>query len=258
MIFDSHVHIPSPETGLTAEWHPFTPDLEAAVAYLRRCRVGRAIAGCTRALRAQTPEEMVAGNNETAGAVRDYPDLFVPTCQVKPSFGAAALDEVRRCHDELGMVWVGELFTTAMNIPNGNDALAEVVRTAAQLHMVAQVHSDDTSAMDWLCTEFPEATLVLPHPGDSPQETAEKCGLAAKHPNMYIDLSGHGVQRMGVLDLAVRCAGPERVLFGSDYTINDPAAVIATIQASYLDEDTKAKILGTNVVRMLAERGVQV
>lgn len=258
MIFDSHVHIPSPQTGLTAEWHPFTADLAAAVAYLRRCGVDRAIAGCTRALRAQTPEEMIAGNNETARAVRDYPGLFVPTCQVKPSFGAAALDEVRRCHDELGMVWVGELFTVAMEIPHGNDALAEVVKVAGELNMVAQVHSDDTSAMDWLCTAFPEVTLVLPHPGDSPQETAEKCGLAEKHPNMYIDLSGHGVQRMGVLDLAVRCAGPERVLFGSDYTINDPAAVIATIQASYLDEETKTKILGTNVVRMLAERGVQV
>ncbi len=34
------------------------------------------------------------------------------------------------------------------------------------------------------------------------------------------------------------------MLFGSDYTINDPAAVIATIEKSYLSNEVKAKVLG--------------
>lgn len=111
--------------------------------------------------------------------------------------------------------------------------------------------------MDRICAEFPRTTFVLPHPGDSPKEVVERCELAAKHQSLYLDLCGHGVQRMGVLDLAVRCAGPDRVLFGSDYTINDPAAIVATIKASYLSDEVKAKVLGGNVVRLIEERGLR-
>jgi predicted TIM-barrel fold metal-dependent hydrolase len=60
---------------------------------------------------------------------------------------------------------------------------------------------------------------------------------------------------MGVLELAVRQAGSGRVLFGSDYTINDPAGVIARIQVADFDEETKARLLGDNCSRLLAERG---
>jgi predicted TIM-barrel fold metal-dependent hydrolase len=256
MIFDCHVHLPSPGAGRTWEWQPFTPDVAAAVRYLERCGVDRAIANSMRGELAQTPQEMVAGNDEAAQAARDHPDMIVPACLVNTNFGAESLAEIRRCRDELGMVWVGELCGYASGYTYDTEAFARAVALAEDLDMVVQVHVDDVHEMDRLCSQFPGATLVLPHIGDSVPEVTERCELAAKHSNLYLDLSGHGIQRMGVLDLAVRCAGPDRVLFGSDYTINDPAAVIATIQASYLDDEVKRKILGGNAAEMLTARGV--
>ena len=258
MIFDCHVHLPSPGLERTWEWQPFTPDLAAAVEYLRRCGVDRAIANSMRGELAKTPEEMRAANDETAEAARQYPELIVPACLVNTSFGEEAAAEIRRCHDELGMVWLGELCGYAGGYTYDTDGFAGAIEVAAELNMVVQIHVDDTPEMDRLCGAFPGVTWVLPHPGDSPAEVTERCELATKHENLYIDLSGHGVQRLGVLDLAVRCAGPDRVLFGSDYTINDPAAVMATIEKSYLSDEVKAKVLGGNVVRMLGERGVKV
>jgi predicted TIM-barrel fold metal-dependent hydrolase len=256
MIFDCHVHLPSTGLSQTWEWQPFTPDLAAAVAYLRRCGVDRAVANSMRGELARTPQEMRAGNDETAQAAREHPDLIVAACLVNTNVGAEAAAELRRCHDELGMVWVGELCGYASGYTYDTEGFAEALETAAELNMVVQIHVDDIPDMDRLCRQYPQVTWVLPHPGDSATEVVARCELARKHENICLDLSGHGVQRMGVLDLAVCCAGPERVLFGSDYTINDPAAVIATIQASYLDDEAKAKVLGGNVVRMLAERGV--
>ena len=55
----------------------------------------------------------------------------------------------------------------------------------------------------------------------------------------------------------VQSGHSDRVLFGSDYTINDPAGVIARVQQADLDDAAKAKILGGNVGRMLGERGVK-
>ena len=99
---------------------------------------------------------------------------------------------------------------------------------------------------------------VLEHLGESPADVRARIGLAAVHPNLYLDMSGNGFERMGVLELAVETAGPERVLFGSDFTINDPAGVIARIQKSRLDEATRRKVLGDNVRRLLTEHGVHI
>ena len=256
MIFDCHVHLPSAGLAKTWEWQPFTPDLGAAIRYLRRCEVHRAIANSMRGELARTPGEMIAGNDEAAQAAKQYPDMLVPACLVNTDLGDEALAEIRRCHDELGMAWIGELCGYASGYAYHTDAFGRAVALAGELNMVVQLHVDDAKEMDRICGASPQVTFVLPHPGDSPAEVVARCELAAKHTNLCLDLSGHGVQRMGVLDLAVKCAGPDRVLFGSDYTINDPAAVIATIRASYLEDEVKEKILGGNAARMLAERGV--
>ena len=256
MIFDCHVHLPSPGLERVWEWQPFTPDLAAAARYLRRCGVDRAIVNSMRGELAKTPEEMVAGNDESAQAAEQYADTFVPACLINADLGEEALAEIRRCRNELGMVWVGELCGYASGYTYDTDAFARAVTLAGELNMIVHIHSEGWEEMDRICSQFPAVTFVLPHPGDSPAEVQARCELAAKHSNLYLDLCGHGVQRMGVLDLAVRCAGPDRVLFGSDYTINDPAAIIATIRASYLHDATKDLILGGNTLRLLNERGV--
>jgi len=45
-----------------------------------------------------------------------------------------------------------------------------------------------------------------------------------------------------VLEYAVKSIGTERVLFGSDFSINDPSTVIARIKNSFLSNEQKQKI----------------
>ena len=205
---------------------------------------------------AKTPEEMVAGNDEALRAARDFPDMLVPAALINTNFGEKAVAEIRRCR-EAGIVWIGELCGYAGGYTYDTDNFSRAAALAGELNMVVQVHVDDTPDMDRLCHEFPQVTWVLPHIGDHVQECLARCELAAKHRNLYLDICGHGYQRMGILEYAVKCAGADRVLFGSDYTINDPAGVIARVQKADLDEETKAKVLGGNVGRMLQERRSQ-
>ncbi len=255
MIFDCHVHLPSANSAGLWEWYPCTPDVPAAVSYLRRCGVERALANSIRGIWARTPEDMRAGNDETLAAAREYPDFIVPTCLVNGGLGEDALAEVRRCRDA-GVVWLGELCGYASEYSYGTESFRRVVELATELQMVVQFHEDSSPEVDRLCTRFPETTWVLAHLGDSPEECRKRCELAAKHTNLHLDICGHGYQRMGILECAVACAGTDRVLFGSDYTINDPAGVIVRVQMADLDAGTKEKVLGRNVTRLLRERGV--
>jgi hypothetical protein len=238
------------------EWAPCTPDTAAAAAYLRRCGVERAVANSMRGELARTPEEMVAGNDEAMQAAREE-GLFIPACLVNGDLGEAACAEVRRCH-EAGVVWMGELCGYASGYRYDTEDFARVAARASDLNLVVQIHEESTAEMERLCREFPKVTWVLAHLGDSPKECTARCELATRNPNLYLDICGHGFQRMGILELAVQCAGPERVLFGSDYTINDPAGVIARVQQADFEDRTKELILGGNVVRLLQERGVGV
>ena len=257
-VFDCHVHLPSPGLRLTWEWEPFTPDVEAAVRYLKDCGVGRILANSVRGEVARSVAEMIAGNDESAEIARQYPDFVVPACLVNTHFPEEVLREVERCHDELGMVWIGELCGYAGGYSYDTPAFAEMLQLATELDMVVHIHDDDYQDVSRLCTRFPHTTFVLAHLGESPADVRARIGLAAVHPNLYLDICGNGFERMGVLELAVETAGPERVLFGSDFTINDPAGVIARIQKSRLDEATRRKVLGDNLRRLLGERGVWV
>lgn len=256
MILDCHVHLPSP--GLNLEWEPCTPGIEAAVAYLRRCGVTGIIANSMRALIAHTPDEVAAGNDEMALTARAIPGFVIPACQVNTNFPGDAIAELRRCHEELGMVWLGELCGYIGGYSYNTTSFGDVLQLATEMDMLVQIHNDSVGDMTRLCADFPHTTFVLAHLGDSPEEVEERIGLAARFPNLYLDICGHGYQRMGVLELAVRQAGSGRVLFGSDYTINDPAGVIARIQAADFDAQTKTGLLGGNCARLLGEHGWKV
>ncbi len=252
MIFDCHVHLPSPSLGVTLEWSPFTQDIPSAIAYLKRCGIGRIIASTALGLLAKNADEITAANTEIAQLAKRYPDFIEPACQINTSY-LGMLDEIKRCRAELGMVWLGELCGYFAGYEYNTSAFADVLNLAADLKMVVQIHNDDAADMERLCAEFRETTFVLSHLGDKPDSVKRRIAMTARYPNLSLDICGNGFERMGILELAVQTAGTERVLFGSDFTINDPAGVIARIEKSDFDDDTRTKILGASVQKLLRD-----
>jgi predicted TIM-barrel fold metal-dependent hydrolase len=257
-IFDCHVHLPSPGLGYSLEWSSHTKNLEEAVNYLRICGVDRIVANNARGILAKTAEEMVAGNNEVIQAAEKYPDFIVPACLTNTNFYTESLNEIRRCHDEHHIIWLGEITGYLGGFSYETNAFKDAINLATQINMIVQIHDDDTKEMERLCILFPDTTFILAHLGDSTEEVKARIDLTKHYPNLYLDISGHGYQRMGVLELAVDTAGPDRVLFGSDFTINDPSGVISRIENANFDLETKSKILGNNLLRLLSEHGMNV
>lgn len=255
MIFDCHVHLPSPGLDYTWEWDSFTPDVDSAIDYMRRCGVDKIVANSVRGELATSVGEMVAANDEIVEIADDHPEYIVPACLINTNFHQESLNELRRCHEELGIVWIGELCGYASGYAYDTLAFSDAMQLADDLNMVVHIHNDDAQDMERLCIEFPNITFVLAHLGDSPEEVRERIDLTERHQKLHLDISGHGYQRMGILERAVRVAGADRVLLGSDYTINDPAGVIARLEKSNFDIETREMILGGNLERLLIEHG---
>ncbi|MEP7270001.1 MAG: amidohydrolase family protein [Acidobacteriota bacterium] len=107
---------------------------------------------------------------------------------------------------------------------------------------------------------------IFPQQRDAGAEELKKNGstcvlaridIVARRKNALIELSGSGIERVGILEKAIKDIGADRVLYGSDFTINDPAAVIARVRNAVLTAEDREKILFRNVERPLANAGAR-
>ena len=117
--------------------------------------------------------------------------------------------------------------------------------------MVVNMHSIGDDAMDKMVTTHKDVKIVMAHPGeyDSYLRHLKRMDISE---NYWLDLSGTGLFRHGMLARGIAEHGAERFLFGSDYPTCNPAMFVGGVA---LDEliapEDKEKILYTNAKRLL-------
>jgi len=250
-VFDAHLHCPS-ESGNVWQWYPVTKSFEEFVRYLDRTGVQQGIINSVRCQEAKTPAEFIAGNREVARYVETYKGRFLGACVVNPLFIDEALREIEDCRKQLGFVWVGELCNYMAPFEYTIKEFELLVAQVVKLNMVLDVHTE-LEEMEYIIQKFPQATIVFPHFGDGHEyeHIFKRIDLVAKNPNCYLDTSGYGHDRVGMLEYAVKTIGDDRVLFGSDFSINCPATVLARIENALISEEQKTKILANNLRALL-------
>ena len=250
-IFDCHLHSPA-DSGEAWQWHKVTATFDDFVSYLDRTGVGKGIINSQRSY-GQKPEEFIAGNREVARNAEKYKGRFLGACVVNPLYIDEALREIEYCHDQLGFVWVGELCNYMVPYNYSIREFETLVDHVVKLNMVLSLHTEH-GEMEYISSKFPQATIAFAHFGDDHEyeDIFKRIDMVAKNPNFYLDTSGYGHDRVGVLEYAVKTIGPDRVLFGSDFSINDPSTVIARIKNAFLTDEEKQKIFSENIKRLLA------
>jgi predicted TIM-barrel fold metal-dependent hydrolase len=171
---------------------------------------------------------------------------------VNPQYIEEALKEIEYCHNQLGFVWVGELCNYMVPYNYSIKEFEMLVAQVTRLNMVLAIHTEH-GEMEYVTQKFPDATFAFAHFGDDREydDIFKRIDMVAKNPNFYLDTSGYGHDRVGVLEYAVKKIGPDRILFGSDFSINDPSTVIARIKNSFLTNEQKQKIFSGNLEMLL-------
>jgi uncharacterized protein len=249
-VFDCHLHCP-PENGEKWQWYKVTNNFEDFVSYLDKTGVQRGIINSQRSYGIE-PEEFIAGNREVARYVEKYKGRFIGACVVNPLYIEESLREIEDCHDQFGFVWVGELCNYMVPYLYSIREFEMLVEQVVKLNMVLALHTEQ-GELEYVAQKFPNATIAFAHFGDDHEyeDIFRRIDTVAKNPNFYLDTSGYGHDRVGVLEYAVNTIGPNRILFGSDFSINDPGTVIARIRNSFLTMEQKQKILSGNLLELL-------
>ncbi|HTZ24263.1 MAG TPA: amidohydrolase family protein [Streptosporangiaceae bacterium] len=114
----------------------------------------------------------------------------------------------------------------------------------------------DTAQIELLAAEYPEVRFIIPHLGSFADDwRAHTCLIdqLVRYPNIYADTSG--VRRFDYLVQAVKRAGPEKLIFGSDGPFLHPALELAKVRALGLAPAAERMVTGGTITRILAQSG---
>ena len=91
--------------------------------------------------------------------------------------------------------------------------------------------------------EFPDLTFIAGHMGGDDYERAAV--RFREVDNVYLEICSSSPDR-GKIETVVRDIGSERVVFGSDSTLLNPAVLLGMVVDSEISEEDKVRILYSN------------
>jgi uncharacterized protein len=204
-----------------------------------------------------TPAQCVEANDYVLRLRDCRPDFFLPFCYVSPAYPDEALKEIERCVGGADMVGI-KLWVARRASDAGMDPIAAAAAAAdvpilqhAWSKTVGQLPGESYPAdVAVLARRHPRTRIVMAHlNGVNPRglEAVVDC------PNISVDISG-GDPESGMIELAVRRLGSQRVVFGSDMPIRHFSVSLAKVIGAGIDAAARRDILWNNAARLLPQR----
>jgi hypothetical protein len=240
MIIDCHCHAGKGD-GLTGPW-----DTDASLdRYLARAacaRIDRTV------LFPAFHSDYAFANHEVAKIVASAPERFWGFAFIHAERDRGRVRTmVRTAVEQYGFV--------GLKVHRHDARLSAEICQAARAFRLPVLYdpTGEVSIADLLAAEYPGVNFIFPHLGSFADDWAAQQAFIdplSRHPNIYTDTSA--IRRFDLLEQAVRRAGPEKVLFGSDGPWLHPGVELAKVQALGLREADRALVLGGNLLRLIS------
>ncbi len=272
MIIDSHCHILPPDFGprhdelaaRDATYAALFPepggrfaDVDRLLRDMDAARVDHAVAmgfGWT------DPDVATEVNNYLIRSAASHPDRITAFASVNPAWGDAAADEASRCLDA-GASGIGEIHADTQGFDIANAAVMEPLMALLRSHDAPiVVHASEpvghqypgkgsTTPPDLLrfAANFPENRTVFAHLGGGLPFYAAMPEIADALSNVWYDTAALPfLYRPSAIAATAMTAGPDRILFGTDYPLLAHRRVIDYVRSAGLPQRDLDAIMGGN------------
>ena len=196
--------------------------------------------------------EVIRKDNDTALRLREYyKGFYIPGFHVHPAFVKESIEEIRRMKNE-GVNLIGELCPSNYGWDDYSCAgFSEILDEAEKHGMVVSLHTMNDDAMDKMVKNHPNVTFVAAHPGEYNTFMRHLARMKMSE-NYYLDISGTGLFRLGMLRRAIDEVGADRILFGSDFCTCNPGMFIGGVLFdTFITDEEKKLIFSENAKRIL-------
>ena len=212
-----------------------------------------------------THELCVKTNDYIIEAIARHPDRLVGFCAVQPRAGKAAVAELERCA-QAGLKGVGELRPDTQGFDLGDkEVMRPLVEAMIEHRLVFLTHASEPVGHSYpgkgivtpdilyrFISNFPQLTTVLAHWGGGLPFYALMPEVAEALGNVYFDTAASPfLYRDDIFKHVIEIAGPDKILFGTDYPLIRQGRLLKSVRSLYLPEEVKDMILGGNAKRIL-------
>jgi len=201
------------------------------------------------------------GNRELWEAIRGRRELL-GYLFLNPNYLEESYEEMDRYLVREGFVGLGELYDGGyiggqrLDCDGHRRILERMLERFPQRLVLFHCWGrDGVSRLLRLAKEFPEVKFVAGHMGHPDWELAAESFRDV--PNVYLEICSSSPIR-GKLESVVRRIGADRVVFGSDSTLINPAFVLGMVEESELGDEEKEMILRLNARKLLGAGGGEV
>ena len=216
----------------------------------------------------------VERNTMLINLMRTAPDRIIGFAALQPLAGTAALTELQRCR-AAGMQGVGELNPYAQRHTLDHPAFLRLVEACIAADLPLNLHVSEAvgpfypgksatppEAYYELACRYPELKLILAHWGGGLLFYEQMPAVRKQLRNVWYDTAASPLlyPTATIFDVALRCAGPHKILYGSDYPLllyprrsrePDFRPFLHEIAALGLEPAAHQAILGGNMAHLL-------
>lgn len=244
MIFDAHTHLPSEGWPGHKTWFAGVAEV---VRYLQDAGTDAALFNTWQGVFAVTEQDLEQGNAAALELAERYPGFLFPGACIHPAFPEASRKWLARFRAR-GYFWVGELVHYKTPYKYCDAPFMDLAAECAARGHVLQLHCH--ADIVTVARSLPGLPVVCSH------IDLDLCRQLAPLPNAWVDLSGSaGGLSIGSIETACQTLGPERLLFGTDFTGYEPRAFQTRLRMAVPDPRQREQIFFGNLLRLLETVG---
>jgi predicted TIM-barrel fold metal-dependent hydrolase len=195
--------------------------------------------------------DMHEGNRLLYEEMQRFPDRILGYASLHSTrFGAEAMDEIKRCHNDYGMHGLKIYSTPEMSI--AESTTIPILETCAELKMPVLAHTTPAEC-EYLMTRVPEVNFIMAHAGGQPYAYGDwnrAIMVAQKFSNLYLDTACSTVDS-GFVESCVAALGADRIIFGTDIPLLDPLPQLAKVMETRLTSEQRSLVMGGNILRLM-------
>ena len=277
MIVDSHCHILPPDFGARhdklaardATYSALFPEPGARSADADQLLRDMDAAGVDHAVAMgfgwTDPDVAAEANDYLLRAAGTHPDRITAFASVSPAWGASAVREASRCLDA-GASGIGELHADTQRFDITDARLMDPLMTQLRSRNAPiVVHASEPVGHQYpgkgattpsrlleFASNFPENRMVFAHLGGGLPFYASMPEVAEALSNVWYDTAALPyLYRASAIAAVAMTAGPDRILFGTDYPLLTHGRVMDYVRSGGLSEQDTASIMGTNASSLI-------
>ena len=234
----------------------FEPSAEQMKADAERAGISHICGSVLIKSRPYTPEEGFAYikecNDKALELKEKLGDFCTPGFHVHPHFVDESIAEIGRMAKK-GVRLIGELVPYMHGWSDYSDKrLQTILEAAGHYGMTVSFHTmkDEQEQMTRMIAAHPEINFVAAHPNERELFLLHLERLR-KFDNFYLDLSGTGIFRYGLIAYGVNRVGSEKFIFGTDFPICNPRMYVQAVFQEPITDTDRENILYNNAARLI-------